>query len=329
MEEGPKYTVELHDSPFPNEHDLILWYPLGMVHQGLGAIGDPHKPPEHPQWALEVTEGRNFIDALPKELVQLPHGRLDGVIVRAAEELINEARRRRRPGGRGGVERVGCLSEEEYEEVGGRVLRAGRGGEGVGVPGDDARVGEDEGPEVRDGGREARPESGVADGGDLTRLVGGAAEGGDEEGEGGRGPGGRVREREAVDEEALGGVAQGEERARLGEELGGGELEVGDGGAGVGRRREGDEEDLAEDDVLHLVRRALWARGSRRWGRHRRRAAGGGSLLVLLGESRVVVGRETRESAGQDLGVCGLFRGHTGYTVYGIPSSDYGEHAVK
>jgi hypothetical protein len=108
------------------------------------------------------------------------------------------------PGGRGGVERVDCLIEEEYKEVGGGVLHAGRGGEGFGVPGDDARVGEDEGPDVRDGGREARLESGVADGGDLTRFGGGAAEGGDEVGEGGRGLDGRVWEREAVDEEALG-----------------------------------------------------------------------------------------------------------------------------
>jgi hypothetical protein len=55
-----------------------------MVNQGLGAIGDPRKPPEQPQWALKVTEDRNLIDTLPMELVQLPHGRLDGVIIRAA-----------------------------------------------------------------------------------------------------------------------------------------------------------------------------------------------------------------------------------------------------
>lgn len=174
--------------------------------------------------------------------------------------------------------------------------RAWRRGEGVGVPGDDARVGEDEAPEVRDGGREPRPEPGVADGGDLAGLVGGAAEGGGEEVEGGRGGGGQVRQREAVDEKALGGVAQGEERARLGEELGGGELEVGDGGAGVGRGREGNEQDLAEDDVLHLVGRALRPRRSRRRRRHRRRRLGLLLPLLRLGESRVAGGsRDSRE----------------------------------
>jgi hypothetical protein len=77
--------------------------------------------------------------------------------------------------------------EEEFKEVGGDVLRAGWGGEGVGVPGDGAHIGEDEGPKVCDGGREARSDSDVAGSGDLTRLVGGATEGRDEVGEGGRG----------------------------------------------------------------------------------------------------------------------------------------------
>lgn len=110
--------------------------------------------------------------------------------------------------------------------------RIGGRRKGVRVTGDDACVGEDEPADVCDGRLEARLEAGIADCGDLARLVGSSAEGGGEEGEGGRRVGGRVREGEPVDEDALGVFAQREEGARLGEELGGGELEVGDGGVG-------------------------------------------------------------------------------------------------
>jgi hypothetical protein len=266
VEEGPKHTGEFHDPPFSDEHDGILGYPVGVVHQSLGAVGNPNQPPQYPEGPLKVAQRRHLVDAVPEPPVQLDHRQLDGLVIRVAQQLIDEARRRRRARGWGGVERVGGVGDKEDEEVGGGVGCVGGRGEGVGVPRDDARVGEDEAAEVRDGVREARPERGVADGGDLAGLVGGAAEGGGEEGEG---RGLQVREGEAVDEEALGDVPQREERARLGEELGGGELEVGDGGAGVGRGRERDEEDLAEDDVLHLVGRAL--RACRRWGCHRRR----------------------------------------------------------
>lgn len=273
MEERPEHTGDLHDSPFPNEHNLILRYPPGVIHQSLCAVRDSHQPPEHPQRLLEVAKRRHLLDALPEAAVELAHGRLDGLVIGVGEEFVEEPRRRRGTRGRGRVERVGGLGQEEDEQLGGGVGRVVRRREGVGVPGDDAGVGEDEAAEVRDGGGEARAEGGVADGGDLAGLVGGAAEGGDEVGEGGGGPGGLVREGEAVDEEALGGVAEGEERARLGEELGGGELEVGDGRVGRGGRGEGDEEDLARDDVLHLVGRPLRPRRRGR-GRHRRWGCG-------------------------------------------------------
>lgn len=111
VKEGPKHAGELHNSSFTDEHDLIFGYPLWMVHQSLGAVGYPNQAPKHPKWALEITESRDFLNTLPEALVQLPHGRLDGVIVRTAEELIDETRGRRGAGRRGGVQRVGSLGE--------------------------------------------------------------------------------------------------------------------------------------------------------------------------------------------------------------------------
>lgn len=130
----------------------------------------------------------------------------------------------------------------------------------------DPAVGNDQLAGLLDCSVDVGTDRGIAHGGDLLRFIQRAAEGGHEEGEGGIG-GGEVA-REAVDEDALEEVSGEQEGLALAEELGGGQLEVGDRG---GRRRgEGDEKDLTEDDVFDLGGRALGF-GSRHWRRTTRR----------------------------------------------------------
>lgn len=122
----------------------------------------------------------------------------------------------------------------------------------------------DQSPSLLDGGLDLRSDRGVLHRGDLLGFLACTAVAPDQVGEGGVDRGEVTGK--PIDKDPLHRIARQNEGSALAKDLGCRKLQVDDFRLVLGRFSEGDEEDLAEDDVLDLRRGSLGLLG-----RHRRR----------------------------------------------------------